>query len=104
MFKKLLPLIKGLLFSEAVKIVKKKIEDKDHAAKPVAFSTPKALLHGGKKGLPVLLAMEISRILVLQVPELASYGPALVAVTSGLLFVLINFLKKKYGLNLSGIL
>jgi len=107
-----LPFVKKILFDEGVKIVSKKLElkeadlktDFNHAKKEKKFAYNAAVRHGIKKGLPVALAMEISRMIIINFPELAEYSVAIVSLVSGLLFVIVNIVKKKWGLNLRGIL
>lgn len=101
----LLKIGKKILIDEAVKITSKKIEENyDQAAKPKKFQVRRMALHGGKKGIPVYLAGVLTKIILFHFPQYGLDPIAMTAIISGLIFAVINLLKKKFGLNFGGIL
>ena len=104
-FKPLLKIGKSLLFSEAVKLGSKAIENKiNHAAKVEKFQIKSMAFHGAKKGGPVYVAGILAKIIIVNFPQYGFDPMAITAILSGCIFVAINLLKKKFGLNLKGLI
>lgn len=104
-FNPLLSIGKKILFDEAAKIGSRVLEDKiDHVAKKKKFQIRRMAFHGAKKGAPVYAAGILSKIILFHFPQYGFDQIAIIAVLSALIFVVINILKKKFGVTMKGFL